>query len=549
MTLFAPHIKTPEGAEAFNLSTVAITWDNNDPPSTDSDVTTDSTTHEIEYTDNYAGSETNWYTLKKRIPWSQESFTWNVGKMIKSTSVRIRMRARSTFDESLSDWSISSQFSINIFDLIAPAIVNPLPSLLYTDFILIILDESLTKDTYHQKVRYTLEYSSQKRSIDWSIIVSEIPVGQNVVRWNIEALPASDDYIIRLTAKNASCFQTVATESDQFARQFVRDIQIRQSGLFLIDTKPPEAILEIENSSRVTNVREQVVNIFAEDSTSDIDNIQIRECNAETSLALGDLEDPEGGTVCTPISELLEGEPNFGMLIGKPINNSAKIEWVFDNISGLRKIEALLTDIGGNSSIQEMSNVFVPAFSFTDIITDFIIVIEQRDNVTIDETTTPPSVVIEPSLFEVVYLSTITGQFWVLEPFAKFLYTLSGLQILQIIKFNANIYLFTYNPVTDSGQIYRHDITSATLINTFPNALSITEDVVIFNDSLFIGFQNGELWQYDGLQFTNLTALLPVSQPINTLFGDDVFLYIGFQNSTSLVLYNGTQFFTSDLES
>ena len=104
------------------------------------------------------------------------------------------MRSKTTDEEVFSDYSmVGGDFSINVFDLIAPAIINPVSNVLYTDFILIILDESLTKDTYHQKVRYTFEYSSKKRSIDWTAIISDVPVGQNVIRWNIEDVPQSDE--------------------------------------------------------------------------------------------------------------------------------------------------------------------------------------------------------------------------------------------------------------------------------------------------------------------------------------------------------------------
>ena len=70
-------------------------------------------------------------------------------------------------------------------------------------------------------------------------------------------------------------------------------------------------------------------------------------------------------------------------------------------------------------SFQEKVKVFLSAYDGTTKINDFIIVVEQRDQVTIDETTSPPSIVVEPSVFEVVYLVTETGQLWVWEPFAR----------------------------------------------------------------------------------------------------------------------------------
>lgn len=537
--VYAPHIITPASATQYNQGVVSITWDINDPPTAFASTSTDAITYEIEYTDDYRGALTNWYTVKRRIAYATTSYEWNVGKMIKSSNVRIRMRTKNNESEGYSDWSVSDAFSINIFRLIAPAIVNPIPNVLYTDFILIVLDETLTRNTFHQKVRYTLEYSSDKRDVDWTVIRANIPFGNNVVRWNIEGLLPSDDYILRLTARNqsTSCQETEAEEPDQIRRRYVHDIQIQQAGMFLIDTKPPQAIIEIQNSTGVTNQLEQTVNVFAEDETSEVRKIQMRECDAGSILALGDLEDPYDPTGgCTPIEEMLDDLSQFG----KEVGDATKLQWVFEDASGLKKLEALLTDAGGNTSIQEASKVFLTSFSSTETLTDFEIVIEQRDKVTIDETTSPPSIVVEPSIFEVVYVSSITGDLWVLEPFARLLYTITGNPVIQsIVNFNDLIYLFTYDSTNDEGKAYRHDVSEATLLNTFTNSLSILRGEAEFNSALYIGFENGELWKFNSLAFTLVTTF---ADPINTMFADRNYLYIGFQNSDKLQLYNGTTF-------
>lgn len=243
--IFAPHLTSPKGGEVFNLGKISITWDRNDPPTDDPYEATTLISYEIEYTDNYQGDQTNWHTLKRRIPWTESSYDWIVGKMIKSSSVRVRIRARNSMDGGqFSDWSMSSgDFDVNVFKLVAPAIVSPIGSQVYTDFILIILDEKLTRQTFNQKVRYTLEYASEKRDIDWTVIAKDIPVGQNVVRWDLDSLTPSDDYVLRLTAKNAatSCLQSSEPTPDQIARRFVYNLKIQQPGMFLIDTKPPRS--------------------------------------------------------------------------------------------------------------------------------------------------------------------------------------------------------------------------------------------------------------------------------------------------------------------
>lgn len=549
-TMFAPHITAPEKLERFNQGIVNITWDINDPPSTSSNVTSDTVTYEIEYTDNYQGSETNWHTVKRRIPYSSSSYTWTVGKSIKSNSVRIRMRSKSSFDESVSNWTVSDQFSVNVFELIAPAIISPLPKVLYSDFILIILDESLTRNTYHQKVRYTLEYYSKKRGVNWTTIATNVPVGQNIIRWNLDGVASSDDYILRLTAKNTStsCLETPDVEPDQIARRFVHDVKVQQSGMFLIDTKPPEAVLEIDQNTGVTNQLDQIINIFAQDETSDIANIRMRECDAGSTLALGDLEDPYdplGG--CTDLVEIVQDLDKFG----KPNPINPKAHWTFEDSSGLKKIEALLTDIGGNTSLQEQVKVFLNTFTSTSLINDFIIVIEQRDKIIIDDSQSPPTVTAEPSIFEVVYFVTSDRELWILEPFARLVWTLdASIEPKLLVEFNETVYVLTFNSSEDEGRIYKNNTTEPELLYTFTDAgmagRNLPTAVAVFNNKLYVGMESGVLWSYNGLSFAHL--LPPVSAPISSLFGDNQYLHIGFENSESLVLYNGTDFVTLDLE-
>ncbi len=547
-TVFTPHITSPKGGEIFNLGTVAITWDKNDPPTDDEyGVATTSISYELEYTENYNGEETDWHVAKRRIPWTDVSFDWVVGKMIKSDSVRIRMRARSNITGQTSDYSMSSgNFSVNVFKLIPPAIVSPLPNNVYTDFILIILDETLTRNTFNQKVRYTLEYASEKRSIDFTTIVKDISVGQNVIRWNLDGLTPSDDYTLRLTTKNAStCFENKLPDADQIAKSFVYDLKIQQPGMFIIDTKPPQAVLEVEGSSDITNKLDHVISVFAEDSSTDIEQIQLRECDASSQLALGNTSSDSFGDEeeCLPsLDDILAGS-NLGKLTG----HSTKTKWTFEDKSGLRKVEALLTDSGGNNSLQSTTRVFTPVFRSTANINDFIVIKEQRDNIVFGQDSSGTTVDTEVQVdFEVAYIGTSSGEYWVLEPFPRLVDQLAaGFSIRVLFEFSGIVYLFSYNSSSDSGKVFRDDKSALTSINTFSSALSKTNAVAEFKNDMYIGLENGELWSYNGTTFVLVSTFV---SPISSLAGDNEYLYIGFSNSSIVSLYNGVSFFSSDVE-
>lgn len=556
-TVYAPHLTSPIGGENFNQSKVSITWDKSDPPTDDIYNASSVISYEIEYTDNYDFEQTNWSTVKRRIPWNETSYEWIVGKKIKSESLKIRVRAKNSIDGSLSDWSMCGGiFSVNIFKLIAPIIASPVGNQVYTDYILIILDESLVQNTFNQKVRYYLDYSSKARELDWTNIAKDIPVGQNVIRWDLEGIVPADDYVLKLTAKNAalSCLQSSEPTPDQVAMQFVYNIKIQQPGLFLIDTKPPEASLRVDSSAGITNDLIHTLTVYAEDETSEVEQIQIRECDATDQIALGDVTGANFDAVinCTSITELIANQGadvNFGKLIGKPLGYSAKTQWTLEDKSGLRKIEALLTDSGGNIAIQTASNSFIPVFNFGAKINDIVVTIEERSVTTFDTNgapITPP----ESSSYEVAYLVTSTGEYYILEPLPRLIVDSRYDRNFKLIyPFHNYIFIFTYvnnNLIADTGSVYRDDKSSVSFFFQFPNSNSEPNAVTEFKDGLYVGLENGELWKFSG---TTLTLLTTLPNPISSLVGDEELMYIGLLNSSLITVYNGQVFVTSDIDS
>jgi hypothetical protein len=547
--LNAPKITSPTHNEQFNLGTILIQWDkpqlySGDPYDPYSLVSgSDTATYEIEYTDNYDGEKTNWYTLKRRIPWAEESYSWVVGKMVKSNSVRIRMRTKDVYTEETSVWSISETFSINVFNLVPPAIISPVSGNMYSNFILIILDETQSKNTYHQKIRYTLEYSSESQNISWTIIVSNVPPGQNVIRWNIDDLPTSNDYVLRLTAKNSStCLEPNLPEPDQIAKRYVYGIKIQQSGVFIIDTKPPQAVIQIANNTHVTNRVNQSVNIFAEDDTTEVSSIQLRECDISGKLQLGNISSLSQFKDCPPLDYSI---PFDHIVSNAPMGSISKIHWTFNGvdsenkpISSVKKLEALLIDAGGNNSLQDIVRVFLTIFDNSDDqINDFIITTEQRETLSFSGTQKSVSV----STYEVAYLGTDSGQLWILDPFPSMIYAIIDSPIVKISEFNDIILLFTYNKTNDTGNVYRHDMISPTLLYTFSNNLSKTVGTSVSGSKLYIGLENGELWEFNGSVFSLINTFV---NPISCLYSDQSYLYIGFSNSSDLSLYNGSAFST-----
>ncbi len=534
--LYAPHILAPDSG-VFNRGRVEIEWIRPEFPSQDESIDTSEVTYEIEYTDVYKAEDTVWRSIKKRIPYSQSSYTWVVGKMIKSSTVKVRMRTKSRATEEYSDWAISEQFSVNVFDLVPPVILSPVPNKIYNSYILIILDESLIRETFNQKVRYYFDYASEKLNLDWTTIAEKVPVGNNIVRWNTALLLPSDDYVLRMTVRNSStCPTTAAETSDQISVRYIYGLTIRHPGVFIIDTKPPKAHLSIEGvNGGVTNKTNHILNLYASDETTKVETVRIRDCDADSVIPLGEtgLQSP---AVPCPIDSLLAS---------KELSYAPRIKYRLSEDSGFKKIEAIFKDSGGNLSISDSLRVFISLFRSTDDVSDVIIRQESRDKVDLQILNNVPIAVTETAIYEVAYVSTAGGELWCLDPYPSLLFTLPN-PIVKLCDFNGYIFAFTHTETTLNGA--QTDISRAYINNNgdyqaissdsdFTGDLSIVSCVSVFGDNMFVGMKNGKLWKYTGTSWSNVTTF---DSSISSLSSDERFLFIGLANSDDIILYNNT---------
>lgn len=542
--LYAPHILVPDSG-VFNRGRVEIEWIRPEFPSQDESIDTEEVTYEIEYTDVYKGPDTVWRSIKKRIPYTQSSYTWVVGKMIKSSTVRVRMRTKSRLDEQNSDWAISEQFSVNVFDLVPPVILSPVPDKIYNSYILIVLDESLIRETFNQKVRYYFDYASEKLNIDWTTIAEKVPVGNNVIRWNTSLLLPSDDYVLRMTVKNSSTCPTASAETpDQIAVRYVYGLTIRHPGIFIIDTKPPKAHLSIEGiQSGVTNKTNHVLNLYAHDETTKVETVRIRDCNADSLVPLGDTELQSPDIPC----------PLDSLVAAKEISYAPRIQYRLSDGSGLKKIEAIFKDSGGNLSISDSLRVFISLFKASDSISDVVVRQESRDKVELQISNNVPIAVTETATYEVAYVATVGGDLWCLDPYPSLLFSLSE-TIVKLCNFNGYIFVFSHTETTSNGattdltRVYVNNNGDYQIISSdsdFTGNLSVVSSVAVFKDSMFVGMKNGQLWKYTGTAWSVISTF---DSAVSSLNADDRFLFIGLENSDSLILYNNTTIYNLDTD-
>lgn len=532
--LYAPSLTSPLGGETFNKGSILINWDIKNPPSDDSSISLNDITYEIEYTENYRGRDTDWHTIRRRIDGNNSSYSWYVGKMLKSENLRIRIRS---FCEKLnitSEYSPSStDFSCNVFKLIPPAVLSPVSGKSYTDYIMFLFDETQTINTYNQKIRYKIEYQSNDAEVDWTTAFKDVPVGSTPIRWNIDSLDAADDYQIKITVSDP--------QGDQLTAVYMRDIQIKHPGLFLIDTKPPEGVLKFDGDYSLSNSLEQTLSIYAEDATTDIKSMKLREIDAGQLLTIGPVEDDnfifdplQSSTTCVEFKD--ENDDDISEVGYLP-----KISWKLKDQSGLRRLEAKLYDYGNNDSCQEKNQLFLEFWNSTEKINDIIIFKEDRDYISVSGN----SVTTQAKTLNVAYVGTESGKIYRLEPYPTLIYDI-GIKINKLLRPESIMYIFAYNSVTDIGYIYRDDkLDTPTALTSFTDKLSEIMAVAEYSGDIYIGFKNGQLWKFDGTSFSKIHTF---SNPINSMRGDERYLYVGFYSGTNMYLYNGTSFISVNIE-
>jgi hypothetical protein len=99
---------------------------------------------------------------------------------------------------------------------------------------------------------------------------------------------------------------------------------------------------------------------------------------------------------------------------------------------------------------------------------------------------------------------------------------------------------------TDSlGILMKWNGYEAVIVKEFTEADSIINAMAVHGKKLFIGFENGLVYVYDGLVFTKLTG---VTNPVKFLVSDGNLLYLTERNGTDVYVYNGTNFVSTGAE-
>jgi hypothetical protein len=95
------------------------------------------------------------------------------------------------------------------------------------------------------------------------------------------------------------------------------------------------------------------------------------------------------------------------------------------------------------------------------------------------------------------------------------------------------------------GILMKYNGYEAVVVKEFTEADSIINTMTTHDGKLYMGFENGSVYRFDGLTFQKLNG---VNNPVKSLVSDGNLLYLTERNSTEIYVFNGTEFVSTGAE-
>jgi hypothetical protein len=262
----------------------------------------------------------------------------------------------------------------------------------------------------------------------------------------------------------------------------IDNISIVHEGFFLIDTTPPVATVTVNGGDEFTRFRDVTVNIVTFDETTGVQSMQLI----------------EGENAALP-------EPVAG---ARPFTVSSG--------DGTKVIQLVLQDFGANRNDLIIQRLFDTLIEQSGVIIDLAI----GDGTAWVVTSGSAN-----------YLYTIVD-------YPQIVYTFADVPTAVSV-FNSLAYVATKS-AANKGTLFRYTgALSVESIKTFSEADSVVNCMETHGTVMYIGFENGNVYSYDGSVLTNIASL---PNPIKNLVSDGNSLYLSMQNDDSVYIYNGSGF-------
>jgi len=591
------NITIPNGGDVISSTNLFILWTSNDfilgdpynfdPYNFSSLIVSGNYWFELFYTSNFvdANRENQDWVQLASIPLSATgsytSFTynWRIPKSLKGNKFRIGIRVRDYRGQRGMMIYSATNFSILNKFLQPPAVVNPVSNASYTSIVPFVF-EPIENIPYLQRCFYQIYYKSDKLNLDWQPVFINIATNTRNLEWNIKGLSFSDDYAIRVFAMD--------DDGNQSHPIIIDGLQLKPTNTFIIDSNPPKGSIQIQNSTIFSRNRAVTVALTAYDEGTNAysvtmnsldpygSNTEVTEImSALKSFTLSDrsgehllqavfkdyannyitidnnvisFKDYASGETAVPTALFFDDPEVFTVLIDNEytiyltttddngvLTNAFSVSLTVKNaVTG----EIIVQD-ETSSIVNESTGYYSYKFIITSGITylaEWTIVQNQGDNNTYYSEQFGPFVISGNTDISSLWVA-YGGSSPILKQDNILISSLNN-EATRIFKLDNTIYVVLRNG-NDRGVLQSLSTTdsSLTTLHTFTSDDSIVISSEEYDNKVFLGMQNGELYSFNG---STISLIYSFDNQINYMIRVNNLLYIFVEFSLNIYVYNGS---------
>jgi len=276
------------------------------------------------------------------------------------------------------------------------------------------------------------------------------------------------------------------------ASKIIKQIKVKHSGEFLVDTVPPVGSLSINDGANFTKNSTVSLKLDAVDSTTDVKDMDIRNVDVSYSEVEGEVVE---SIMVHPFVE--------------NINFTNELFWNLTTDEGFKLVEVRFRDYAGN-------------------VTEFISNSSVRKLYVIEDI-----VIDAENIAGLIYTAT-SHSVYMFRSFNNLLNVFEG-TVVDLQSNLGSLYVAVNNDDTTS-QIYVYLDGEFISLNTFDSHII---DMASYGGNLYAILEDGKLYKKDSSAWFFVAEF---SQEISYIDGEDDYLYIIIANATDAIIYNGEDF-------
>jgi len=489
----APTLVYPNGGEIFTEGDIVVQW-----KELYGVPTSELIWYEIFITDDFDEDKKLELLQIATVPFGVTSYVYSIQKNLKGTKSRVGIRAanhnglRSKMSFSANDFIIMNE------ELPSPSLLEPVAGNSYFSYVQFIFNHESIIGRCSQRSLYQIYYSSDNQGIDWTLLKSNVMVGSDPINIDVSSFNTDSDYVFKIE---------LVDDDNVSPPVFIENVSINNINTFLIDTVPPTGSIKIIDNEEYTRNTSLILQLAASDKTSAIKDVQIQQTNVGNNFVV-----PGSFAGITPLTTWdLRGE-------------SSTIPE-----DGVKLIQARYRDYGDNVIEDATETHYFRTYKNLDNREVSVFMLDGADLYAAFAGGSDGSL---PQLYKnLTLLSLLDEEATAMEIYNGILYV--------AIKDSENkgiLQRFTDSMGTVVNNSSRYLNSAQTLLNSLYSADSVINAMEVFDDTLFLGLENGELLSFRGSIVSSENSDYLNIRSINEIKTDGNLLYIFFDNTTEMLI-------------